>query len=205
MFVASDYEKFYKVKNDDIVYDLGAFNGRHTILYSRAVGPKGLVVSIEPSHDNYIKLLNAISEYRLTNVIPLNLGILDISGITKIKITDDFNGAANSFFIDVTVKNSQAIAVSTLDQITEMLKITKIDFIKSDIEGAEIEVFDSAVKTLSITQNLAIGSYHLRNGNPTASHVEKTLVKNGFEVITESGDQSQGYTDEIVTYGFKTI
>ena len=54
---------------------------------------------------------------------------------------------------------------------------------------------------MEITQNLAIGSYHLRDGKPTSSVIEKILIKNGFDAITESGDKTLGYTDEIITYG----
>jgi len=82
-----------------------------------------------------------------------------------------------------------------------MLKIEKIDFIKSDIEGAEIKAFMGATNTLKVTANLAIGSYHIRDGGTTASKVEKILISNGFDVVTEAGDIDQDYTDEIVTYG----
>jgi len=192
-----------KLKKKDVVYDLGAFNGRHTLLYSRAVGSKGLVVSVEPSYINYVKLLHAITEYRLTNVVALNVGILDESGRDMFNITEDYDGAANTFFTDVNIAKKQLTPIMTLDQITDILKVKKINFIKSDIEGAEIEAFMGAANTLGITDSLAIGSYHIRDNATTASRVENILISNGFSVVTEAGDIEQGYTDEIVTYGNK--
>jgi len=203
MFIASDYEKYYKVKRGDVVIDLGAFNGRHTLLYSKDVGQEGTVVSVEASQLNYIKLLNIIDEFRLSNVVPMNLGVHNKNGIEKFNTTNDFQGAASTFFTDVSVEKTQLTSVITLDTLVKMLDLKKVDFIKSDIEGAEIEAFEGAEQTLAMCNHVAIGSYHIRGGEPTAERIEKILKKSGMEVCTEPGNIDEGFTDEIVTYGIR--
>lgn len=133
----------------------------------------------------------------------MNLGVHNKNGIEKFNTTNDFQGAASTFFTEVNVEKTQLTSVITLDTLVKMLDLKKVDFIKSDIEGAEIEAFEGAEQTLAMCNHVAIGSYHIRGGEPTAKHVEKILKKSGMEVRTEPGNIDEGFTDEIVTYGIR--
>jgi len=185
MFIAHNYEKYYKVKEGDVVYDLGAYNGRHTILYSYKVGEKGLVISIEPSFKNYIKLLYLIEEYKLNNVIPLNIGIGNKNTKRTLLIRDEYRGAADSFYErdDIKVKGKQEILVLTLDTIPDFIGNNTVNFIKSDIEGSEIEAIEGGEELLSKTKNVAFASYHVINEKCTVLDVERKLKHLGFNTI----------------------
>jgi hypothetical protein len=76
--------------------------------------------------------------------------------------------------------------------------IKKLDFIKMDIEGAEIEALDGCVETIeNLKPNFAIASYHIVNGEATYIKVEeffkkrnypyKTVRFRGNEIITFAG------------------
>lgn len=69
------------------------------------------------------------------------------------------------------------VEVTTIDQILKENNLTKIDFIKMDIEGAELKAIDGATNTLNLDSNLAIASYHIVNGEPTYLELEKKLKK----------------------------
>ena len=201
MFMASDYQKYYQVNRGDVVFDLGAFNGRHTIQYSAAVGNSGLVVAVEAGHDSYIKLLHLIAEYRLINVLPLNVAISSEAGLASFNITDDFLGAACSLSgknIDVT-KIQKVLTLSLADLIS-LVGVKTVDFLKCDIEGSEIELLSCDPGAIRKVRNWAVGSYHIRDGRPTTVVVESRLRDAGFQVITEPGDVELGFTDEVVTY-----
>lgn len=194
MFVAHDYEKHYTVKEGDIVFDLGAYNGRHTILFSRAVGPDGLVVAVEPEFRNYAKLLWAIKEYRLENVLPINAVIVDTKGVTSLHLSDEYNGAAHS--LSGSGEIQKALGLS-LDDIFTMLQLRHIDFIKADIEGAELELAASTI-ALRCTRNAAIATYHCPD---CATVVEDALLKAGMTIASQCGDFP--YQPEVVTYGWR--
>ncbi|WP_445454826.1 FkbM family methyltransferase [Flavobacterium sp. 25HG05S-40] len=86
----------------------------------------------------------------------------------------------------------------TLDSWAEKLQLPRLDFIKMDIEGAEIEALDGCVTVIQkYKPNFAIASYHIVNGQPTYIKVEeffkkinypfKTVTFRGKEIITFAG------------------
>jgi FkbM family methyltransferase len=63
--------------------------------------------------------------------------------------------------------------VAVLSQNLQELNLPHLDFIKMDIEGAEIEALIGAAKTLeTLSPKLAIASYHRRDKSQTFGAVE---------------------------------
>ena len=86
----------------------------------------------------------------------------------------------------------------TLDSWAKERMLTQLDFIKMDIEGAEIEALDGAIEVIKqFSPNSAIASYPIVNGEPTYIKVEeffkklnypyKTITFRGKEIITFAG------------------
>ncbi len=74
----------------------------------------------------------------------------------------------------------------TLDGLVSRLGLERVDFLKMDVEGAELDVLSRGKKTLGITRKVAVAAYHLREGRQTWPEVEKILRKHGFETqVTE--------------------
>ena len=71
-------------KQSDVVIDVGAHLGRHTIIASKRVGQTGKIVAIEAHLENFKMLNRNIKLNRLTNVIPLNYAVY--SNETKLKL-----------------------------------------------------------------------------------------------------------------------
>ncbi|MDR2691539.1 MAG: FkbM family methyltransferase, partial [Dysgonamonadaceae bacterium] len=56
----------------------------------------------------------------------------------------------------------EKIAITTLDRFAEERKLTRVDFIKADIEGAERDMLRGAANVLkTFAPKLAICTYHL--------------------------------------------
>jgi hypothetical protein len=63
--------------------------------------------------------------------------------------------------------------------------VQKLDFIKMDIEGAEIEALEGCVLTIEKLQpNFAIASYHIVDGAPTYIKVEEFFQKMNYPYKT---------------------
>ena len=80
---------------------------------------------------------------------------------------------------------------------TKGLKIAKVDVIKMDIEGAEIEAIQGAEETLKRNYAyVAIASYHIVNGKTTSIFLENYLSKIGYKAKSD-------FPKHLTTYGKK--
>lgn len=61
----------------DVVYDVGAYLGLHTIFFAKRVGEQGRVVSFEPMPYNYQALEANIELNGLKNVFPMQIALGD--------------------------------------------------------------------------------------------------------------------------------
>jgi len=182
----STYLKCYSPKKGDVILDCGAHVGNCTIIFSRIVGKTGLVVSLEPIEDSFTLLNERLKRLKLINVLALNRGVWD----QKVKLPATIN--SNTLYARIKPdkkseygENETIITCTTIDDLVTDLKLSRLDFIKMDIEGAEIEALKGAVNTLeTLEPNLAIASYHYRNNTKTFNAVEKYLIQKKYSVKT---------------------
>ena len=172
------YFKNYRLREGDIIIDAGAYEGEFTILASKLVGRTGKIISIEPTNNGYYKLSKNIALNNLTNVIPLKIALWNKKG--KLKISDEF-GASH-----ITNQDGEEIETETIDNLIDKLGLKRVDFLKADIEGAEIQMLEGAKRTLTnkIIKNFAIASYHIVNGEMTFKSLENTFRKFNYLVKT---------------------
>lgn len=143
-------------KEGDTVFDLGANFGLFTRFLSESVGGQGKVYSFEPSDDMYEVLTSNCEKLNLANSRVFKTALSDRSGTTEMVIPIREDGTLNHYegsisgeakSADVPVKHI-SVETSTLDDFCSHHSIAKIDFIKCDVEGHEIEVLKGARKTL---------------------------------------------------------
>jgi len=74
------------------------------------------------------------------------------------------------------------VKTKTLDQVVGELGLSKVDFIKIDVEGAELDVLKSATKTLEENSVfLAITAYHTPE---SVQEVSRYLQEKGFRTFS---------------------
>ncbi|MGB9980275.1 FkbM family methyltransferase [Methanobacterium sp.] len=177
------YLKEYMIKDGDIVIDCGAYQGTFSILASKLVGERGLVIAFEPDTTNYKKLIHNLKINNISNVKPINKGLWSTNKILNFR--NNYQGS--SFFYDYHNNNLiTKVPVVSLDEELANLEINKVDFIKADIEGSEIELINGSKNILlNNNVNLAIASYHELDGNKTHIKLEKILKKLNYTSKTE--------------------
>jgi FkbM family methyltransferase len=191
------YLKNYSVKKGNYIIDSGAYIGAITIYFAKLVGKKGRVVAFEPDEDNFKKLLNNIKINNLNNVILINKGLWNKNEKVKFDSRKDGGSIVVECKSDRIKGEVNSCEFVKLDDELEKLNVNKIDFIKMDVEGAEIEALDGCVRTLKNNNvNLAIASYHIRNGEKTYKKVEEFFYKIGYKSKTE-------FNKHLTTYAFK--
>jgi len=185
------YERVFSIKPGDIVIDVGSHVGIFTIKAAKAVGPKGLVVSIEPEPKNLSLLLKNIKLHHLNNVIVVRKAAWFKKGNIKLYLAS----SPGSHSILTPTGRWIHVDCDTLDQICLEIGLKKVDFIKIDVEGAELEVLKGAERLLAQPGiKLAIASYHrLPNGKPEFQNILNWLKAKGMETYVRYGNSGEPF------------
>jgi FkbM family methyltransferase len=134
------------VKPGDFCVDVGANTGPVTLLLAKVTGPTGKVLSIEPGPPYYSRLLTNLDlNPRFKEVVEtLNIGVSDSDGTLLWAVDPEHSW--NAGFLNVTEGTS--VPVTTLDTCVQQIGWSKLDFMKIDVEGMELEVLKGSQATL---------------------------------------------------------
>lgn len=159
------------VKENDVVIDAGAWIGD----FSAYAASKGATVyAFEPTNESFQLLCKtkALNNVKVGGIHPVPKGLSDSECEMFISISNN-NSLANSFVFKQDNLNEK-ISVTTIDNFVEEKNLTRVDFIKADIEGAEREMLKGATNTLKkFAPKLAICTYHL----PDDPQVLERIIK----------------------------
>jgi FkbM family methyltransferase len=136
----------YVTLGQGVAVDLGANCGMFTIPLARMLGEKGKVISVEPDKKNIELLKKNISLNNLTNVSVVEKGCFSKKG--KMTFYLDNIGAGGHSLLEKKDYKKETIQVDTLDNILRNLKIKKVDLIKMDVMGVELETLKGAKQVL---------------------------------------------------------
>lgn len=134
------------------IFDVGANVGNYTLLLKEILGDKGVIHSFEPSHKTFDKL--KINVKNQTRIHLHNFG-LGISNTNTILYSDsDESGLASIYkrrldHFKIDMNQSEEIKIKTLDSFCIDQNIEHIHFLKLDVEGNELKVFEGASKMLN--------------------------------------------------------
>src|SRR5580658_2066437 len=133
------------------VLDIGAHHGYYTLLASRRVGPSGRVLAFEPSprERNRLNLHLRFNRCKNVSVESCALGDADSAGQLFLAPTNEsgFNSLRKPDVLGATTPIS--VVVQRLDQVLVNQRIESVDFVKLDVEGAELSVLKGAHELLT--------------------------------------------------------
>ena len=185
--------KFIDNKNVKIVVDIGAHKGEF-LKHIKKIKSIRKVYSLEPQKKVYGELLKEIDNKKF---FAYNIAISNRNGKQKMQI-NDFSMTStlskvneNSIYYKIKnliignkKKNFEYIKTEKLDLFTKKRKLNKIDLLKVDTEGHELNVVKSGLKTLKKTKYLLIefrqNDLYL---NYSSQALHKIVLKNNFKLI----------------------
>jgi FkbM family methyltransferase len=143
-FIDRLYEKIFEVEKGDIVLDIGASVGPFT--YSILSKNPKHVYCLEPSESEFPTLVKNTRGFPVT---PIMKGITAKNEFTK---------------SDFVYDNNKLMDGISFKKFIEQYNIDKIDFLKTDCEGGEYDIFNEENFEF-ITQNVKkiSGEWHLRS------------------------------------------
>jgi FkbM family methyltransferase len=136
------------IKPSNFIIDAGAFIGTHSIAFSSMVGNLGKVLSFEP-RKNIAEILSEnsiLSLYQNIEVMRYALGSKSATAKIKLnKTSEQQNFGAMSLNESLLDDDFfEEVEIITIDS----LNLKKVDFIKIDVEGMELDVVSGAEKTI---------------------------------------------------------
>ena len=144
IFVDRIYEKYFEVEQGDVVFDIGASLGPFT--YSILHKNPSHVFALEPSFEEFKTLVLNTRQGPVTHI---NKGVSDVIGEFQFEFVFNNDGAMKLYS-------------TTFSKLISDYNIKTIDFLKSDCEGGEYDIFN--VENLFwIKQNIKkiVGEWHL--------------------------------------------
>jgi FkbM family methyltransferase len=132
------------VRSGDVVLDIGAHMGLHTVLLSELVGTAGMVHAFEANPERIPTLSVTIGH--LANAALHSYGLADCSETTFLFVPEEQAMASLADWTAGRVGPTRTVAcrLRTLDDVIADGSVPQPDFIKCDVEGAELRVFEGA-------------------------------------------------------------
>jgi FkbM family methyltransferase len=154
----SDYPQYFhprvRPESGDVVIDGGAFNGDTCTQFSNNTDCAH-IISFEPSEKTY-ELLCARSESLGSKVTCVRKGLWSCDDVLSFS-TFDNTPAGNR----VTDHGLVKVRVTSIDATVKELGLDRVDVIKLDVEGAELEALKGARNTIKqYKPKLQISIYH---------------------------------------------
>ncbi len=184
----------YVPSEGDTIIDVGAGTGWETLLFSRSVGTSGRVISIE-AHPGTFRCLSKVCEKnRLENVTLVQAAVGDQE--REVHISDSNGHEANSI---IGVGSGIRVAGTTLDSVFRSLGLSRVDFLKMNIEGAERLALSGMGEMAQKTKNVCIACHDFlaNEGGPdemrTKADVIRILKQNGFAIFLREDGFFQNY------------
>ena len=145
----------FQPREGEVVVDVGTHIGTYTIPASRLVGSKGKVIAIEAEPSNFNDLLFNLKLNQAHNVVPLNIAAWHREATLDLHLFEDIT-SHSVVASPENSPNSIKVRARPLDAILGELGIKEVDWVKVDVQGAEVEVLQGLEKTISHSPNLRL-------------------------------------------------
>jgi len=139
------------LKSGMVYFDIGANIGLYSLFASKRVGKNGKIFSFEPQFETYNRFLQNIELNNFQNIYAINKGVGDSDGSFTIIQNED---SAKSYITKSLSEENELpkVEVINLDKFLTKNNLSKIDYLKIDVEGFEY--------------NVLLGCYSLLKNNP---------------------------------------
>lgn len=172
------------IKPGMTIIDVGVNKGYYSLLFAKLMNDKGIVLSFEPVEENcyWIKKSININKYKCIKLYQYALSNKEEEVTFYL---GKKSGHGSIFLSQSNVDSEKApITIKTrkLDDVLKENNIDKIDFIKIDVEGAELMVLQGAENALKKSENLKLVVDLDRISKEDKKQLIDMLISFGFKI-----------------------
>lgn len=130
-----------------LVADVGANLGEYTVLAGRGVGRSGRVVACEPNPVMVGRLEDSVALNGLSNVTIVRCAVGSTLGTATLNVNDRRPGES-SVVSGAVGTRPITVPMTTLDDTCREQRVKRLDVLKIDVEGFELEVLHGGSATI---------------------------------------------------------
>jgi FkbM family methyltransferase len=176
---------FVLTEKKSVVLDIGTNLG-FTLLNFAQRANEGLVFGFEPDPVNYANCKFNVEQNSFPNIRLMNFGLGNEEIMLPMEVRVAINRGGNR--INISADNTVDVQIRRLDNVVRELGLTKIDIIKIDVEGFELNVLRGAAKTLAEMKPILfieLDDGNLRDQGDSARELIQFLETLGYQEIIE--------------------
>jgi FkbM family methyltransferase len=166
----------------ETIFDVGANVGQSAIKF-RSAFPSARIYCFEPVKSTFTDLLQKVGDDNLTSCFPLAMG----RERARQNIYHTQHSTTNSLIKPELSLGEEAVEVDTVDDFSRDNHIDRIDLLKIDTEGFDLEVLHGAKYMLNSDKIafvlIEVGFHPFDARHVLFDHARDFLVSNGFRLF----------------------
>jgi FkbM family methyltransferase len=175
----------YQPRNGDVVLDIGAGIGEGALMFSQMVGARGRVLAVEAHPTTFGLLQKTCRLNRIEDICRcIPFAIMDKAGAISLENREAWQ-ENTAHVLDDETHVGQTVKACSLDDLCAQNGVSRIDFLKMNIEGAERYAIKGMQGMIRQTQAVCIACHDFRSDAHTyrtKALVAEFLQANGFEI-----------------------
>jgi FkbM family methyltransferase len=172
----------------DTYVDVGAHVGYHSLVAARLVGDGGRIVAIDPQPYNCAKILANAELNGFTNITVIAAAAAEADGLISLKSQSRQDKARLTLAGPGVNDGALSFVVPkiTLSWLFETYDLHRVNLLKIDVEGFELEVLQGARDAIETVDNIVL---EVLPGERTdkSRTIEQMLRARGFDIFDVEG------------------
>jgi FkbM family methyltransferase len=177
-----------KIEKGMTVLDIGADIGYYTLLFAKRVSKNGRVIAFEPIPSAREKLLQNVKMNGYKHITVCDFALFSSNGSATLEGPLKISRIAPKR--EKKLKNDIEVQTRIFDECLQDLRINRIDIVKIDVEGAELDVLHGMKLSLSKYQPSVLVEIHpegLKTFGYTSSDLFEFMESMGYRPHPISG------------------
>jgi FkbM family methyltransferase len=171
--------KFISLKPNPVIIDCGANIGL-SVLYFKQLYPDSQITAFEPDPNIFAILQSNLLQFDFKNIRLIQHALWDEE--TEIQFYHDGSDGGR---IETTNTPGNLLTQVKTDKLSKYID-KEVDFLKIDIEGAELKVINEIENKLHLIKHLFIEYHSFEQENQNLDLILQILKKNGFRYYIEN-------------------
>jgi FkbM family methyltransferase len=172
------------IKEGNHILDVGTNIGETLLNFSKLTGSVGTVIGFEPVKRNYNKCVENISLNKFKNVTVFPVALSDRDETLYFQHAENYN-SGGIYMQKSGNTNTDEVSAIMLDHFVEEHKLNKVDFIKIDVEGFEVNVVKGGLMTIKKFRPVLfveVDESNLKRQGSSAMELESLILSCGYKI-----------------------